>query len=316
MKQRFIITTLLVCLLSTIAVAQENVKKAFDKFVTSKHVQVSKSFAEERDFTKENRPLIAKADVYNFTINKKHRKLIDEVLLAFEKDRNNPDVYTVLTHTGGQNIPTNARDLIVGEDRKNAVQIGMDEWQSWQLLCLLDPSDATHSHRYAYAIEWNDNPKTIYLSGKIKGKIVITYGKIPQEAINAYQGTANSYQATVTYPNQKSDEMNSEEIVKEIYMMGLSGKYNRLTDKTQVLIAFDALKTEFLKGNTTDRQGGTLCMTIYTLCSYARPMLKDDVDLRKKLISDLNMMISRCDKTSDIGKSHIGYLSLAIKSLQ
>ena len=309
MKQRFIIITLLGCLLSTIAVAQDNVKKAFDKFVTSKHVQVTKSISEERDFTKENRPLIAKADVYNFTINKKHRKLIDEVLLAFEKDRDNPDIYMMLNHTGGQNIPTNARDLVVGEDRKNVVQIGMDEWQSWQLLCLLDPSDITHSHRYAYAIEWNDNPKTIYLSGKIKGKLVITYGRIQKEALHVYQGN-------VTYPKQESDKMNSEEIVKEIYMMGLSGQYNRLTDKTQVLIAFDALKTEFLKGKATDRLGGTLCMTIYTLCSYARPLLEKAVDLRKKLISDLNMMIGRCDKNSDIGKSHIGYLTLAVKSLQ
>ena len=310
MKLRFIIIALIGCLFSNTIMAQENIKKAFDKFIASKNAEVSKAFSEERDLTKDNHPLKSKADIYNFTIKKKHRKLIDEVLSAFEKDRNNPNVYQVLTHSGGNGIPTNARELLVGNDRKNSIYIGMDEMQSWQLICLLDPTDKSRSHRYAYAIEWNDDPKQIYLSGKIRGKLVITYSVIPEDMLKAFQ---NQYKTT---SNNISKNWSSEEIANEIYKMGLTGKYNQFSDKTQVLMAFEALKTEFLNGNSSTRQGGTLCMTIYALCSYIRPMLEHELDLRQKLRDDLNMMIKKCDKNTDLGKSNIGYLQLAIKRLQ
>ena len=310
MKQRFFIILFIGCLFSTISTAQENVKKAFDKFITSKNVELSKSFSEEHDLTKENRPLLAKADIYTFTIKKKHRKLIDEILIAFEKDRNNPNVYQVLSHSGGHGIPTNARELLVGNDRKNSTYIGMDEMQSWQLLCLLDPNDKTRSHRYAYAIEWNDDPKQIYLSGKIRGKLVVTYSVIPEGLLNVNQKKGNG-----SAKNNKELPSN-QEIVNAIYRTGLTEGFVAFEDKTQFLMAFEALKTEFLKGNTLTPQGGTICMTIYALCSYVRPYIDKDIDLRKKLRDDLDMMIKKCDKNSDLGKSHVGYLELAIKSLK
>lgn len=312
MKQRTIMLVLVSFLTSNLAIAQENVKKAFETFVNSKNVEVSKSFSEERDFTKANRPLVAKADVYTFTIKKKHRKLIDEVLTAFDKDRNNPNIYQILTHTGGRGVPTNARDLLVGNERNNVVQIGMNEMQSWYLMCLLDPEDKTHSHRYAYAIEWNDDPKQIQLSGKIRGKIVVTYSVIPQEVLNNYQ---IQYEGSVKYEKDDSDNMNMK-IAKEVSKMGLKGDFSELANSSQFLIAFEALKTEFLKGNATTQQGATLPMTIYSLCSYMRPLIDKDKDLRAKLIDDLNKMIDRCDKTSDLGISHIAYLRLAIKRLE
>ena len=166
--------TLLLCYIVTLASAQDNVKRAFDKFINSKKVEVVKSFSEERDIKQPNRPLVSKADVYSFTIKAKDQKLISEVIAAFEKDRNNENVYQVLNHTGGHGIPTNGRELLVGSDRKNSVYIGMQEMLSWQLMCLLDPADASRTHRYAYAIEWNDDPKARHLSKKIRGKLVVT----------------------------------------------------------------------------------------------------------------------------------------------
>ena len=310
MKHKFLIILFIGCLFSSVASAQENVKKAFDKFIASKNVELSKSFSEEHDLTKENRPLLSKADIYNFTIKKKHRKLIDDVLAAFEKDRNNPHVYQALTHSGGRGIPTNGRELLVGNDRKNSTYIGMDEMQSWQLLCLLDPADKTRSHRYAYAIEWNDDPKQIQLSGKIRGKLVVTYSVIPEGLLNVNPNKGK------TSAKNNEENLTSQEIANAVYRLGITKGFSRLEDKTQMLMAFEALKTEFLKGYTISPQGGTLCMTIYALCSYIRPYLEEDVDLRQKLRDDLNMMIKKCDKNSDLGKSHIGYLELAIKCLK
>ena len=309
MKKRIITIALMGFLISTISVAQENVKKAFDKFVASKNVQISKSISEERDFTKDNLPLIAKADVYNFTMKQKHRKLIDEVLSAFEKDRNDPNVYSILTHHGGHNIPLNTRELLVGNERKNSIYIGMDEWQSWQLICLLDPADKTRSHRYAYAIEWNDDPKQIHLSGKIRGKLVVTYSVIPNGLnVNHAKSTPSKKDA--------DNELSNENIIKELYKMGVFHDFNGIDNKTQFLMAFEALKTTFMNDNAVNQQTGTIAMTMYALCSNLHHIIDNDVDLRKKLISDLNMMIKKCDKNSYYGKSHIGYLELAIKSLQ
>lgn len=308
MKQRILLIVSFICLFSYDAMAQENIKSAFEKFIKAKNVNVTKSIMEERDFTKKSLPLISKADIYSFTIKQKNRKLINEVLNAFEKDRNNKDAYLFLTHSGGRGVPKNARALFVGNDRKNAVNIGMDEMQSWQLICLIDPADYTRSHRYAYAIEWNNDPKQQQLSGKIHGRLVVTYSRIPDEVINAYTNQINSTPKTGTGNTSLNDLFLKK--VEEF------GNYNFIRNKTEALTAFEALKTEFLKGNTTTPTGSTITMSIYTLCSWLAEKKMIDSDLRQKIRDDLTMMINRCDRNSDLGRSHIGYLELAIKVLK
>lgn len=311
MKPKTITLMLLACLFTMTATAQENVKKAFSKFVSSKKVSVTKTISEERDVTNESLPVVAKADVYTFTIKKKDRKLIDEVLAAFEKDRENANVYSILTHNGGHGIPTNGRELLVGNDRKNSVYIGMNDVESWQLLCLIDPADASRSHRYAYAIEWNDDPKQVLLSGKIRGKLVVTYSPIPQGVLNM-----NSGKSQPSNKGKINDDLSSEDIANKVYHLGLAGNFDRFENETQMLMAFGALKTEFLKGNTLTKEGGTLAMTIYSLCSHMAPKMKDNPDLRQHLIEELKMMIKNCDPNSELGKSHIGYFKLAMKALK
>lgn len=311
MKQKTITLMLLASLFALTATAQENVKRAFDKFISSKKVSVTKTISLERDVSNESLPFVSKSEVYSFTIKKKDRKLIDEVLAAFEKDRDNANVYSILTHNGGHGIPTNGRELLVGTDRQNSVYIGMNDVESWQLLCLIDPDDASRSHRYAYAIEWNDDPKQVLLSGKIRGKLVVTYSPIPQDLIDSYLGKTKP-----SSDGKQDDDLSSEQIANRVYHMGLAGKFDNFENETQMLMAFDALKTEFLKGNTQTREGGTLAMTIYSLCAYIAPRIKDNPDLRQHLIGELNAMINKCDMHSELGKSHIGYLKLAIKTLK
>ena len=308
--------TLLLCYIVTLASAQDNVKRAFDKFINSKKVEVVKSFSEERDIKLPNRPLVSKADVYSFTIKAKDQKLISEVVAAFEKDRNNENVYQVLNHTGGHGIPTNGRELLVGSDRKNSVYIGMQEMLSWQLMCLLDPADASRTHRYAYAIEWNDDPKARQLSKKIRGKLVVTYSVIPEDVLNPQKKDD-----TVEYFGHV--ETDTRELAKEVAGMALSGNLDQLNaDKGQMLMAFDALKTEYCKKENFDSRTGTnLIMTIYALCSHIGNLMRDfpqtnDPDLRQLLQSQIDDMIRITNHSSDLGRSHIGYLELAKKALE
>ena len=103
----------------------------------------------------------------------------------------------------------------------------------------------------------------------------------------------------------------------------LGGRLNELNDdKGQMLLAFDRLKTEYCKKENFDSQTGTtLVMTIYALCSHIGNLMKnyaqtDDPDLRELLQSQLDDMIRITNHSSDIGRSHRGYLELAKKKLQ
>lgn len=315
-----LVVTLLLCYLVTSISAQENVIHAFYDFVDSKKVTVVKSFSEEHDITKPNHPIVSQADVYAFTLKAKHRKLIDTVLAAFEKDRYNENVYQVLNHIGGRGIPTNGRELLVGKNRKNSVYIGMNEMDNWQLMCLLDPTDETRTHRYAYAIEWNEHPENS-IADVIKGKLVVTYSVIPEDVLTSQQSDATvKYNATVKYAPTKGS---SEEVAREMADMVLGGRLDELNaDKGQMLLAFDALKTEYCKTENFDsRTGTTLIMTLYALCSHIGNLMKDypqtnDPNLRELLRSQLDDMIRFTNHSSDIGRTHIGYLELAKKALQ
>jgi hypothetical protein len=311
-----LIVTLFLCYFVTFASAQDNVKRAFDKFINSKNVEVVKSFSEERDVKQPNRPLISKADVYTFTLKAKDQKLIQEVLAAFEKDRDNENVYQVLNHTGGHGIPTNGRELLVGSERKNSVYIGMQEMLSWQLMCLLDPADASRTHRYAYAIEWNDDPKARQLSKKIRGKLVVTYSVIPEDVLNPQKKDD-----TVEYFGHV--ETDTRELAKAVAGMALSGNLDQLNaDKGQMLMAFNALMTEYCKKENFDsRTGGTIIISLYALCSHIGNLMKDypqtnDANLRELLQSQIDDMIRFTNHSSDLGRSHIGYLELAKKALE
>ena len=315
-----LVVTLLLCYLVTSISAQENVIHAFYDFVDSKKVTIVKSFSEEHDITKPNHPIVSQADVYAFTLKAKHRKLIDTVLAAFEKDRYNENVYQVLNHVGGRGIPTNGRELLVGKNRKNSVYIGMNEMDNWQLMCLLDPTDETRTHRYAYAIEWNEHPENS-IADVIKGKLVVTYSVIPEDVLTSQQSDATvKYEATVKYVPTKGS---SEEVAREMADMVLGGRLDELNaDKGQLLLAFDALKTEYCKTENFDsRTGTTLIMTLYALCSHIGNLMKgypqtDDPNLRELLQSQLDDMIRFTNHSSDIGRTHIGYLELAKKALQ
>lgn len=308
-----IFVTVLLCFPVTLATAQENVKRAFDKFINSKKVEVVKSFSEERDIKQPNRPLISKADVYTFTLKAKDQKLIQEVLAAFEKDRDNENVYQVLNHIGGRGIPTNGRELLVGRNRKNSVYIGMNEMDNWQLMCLLDPTDETRTHRYAYAIEWNEHPENS-IADVIKGKLVVTYSVIPEDMLTSQQPDAPG-----KYASMKG---RSEEVACEMADMVLGGRLDELNaNKGQMLMAFDALKTEYCKTENADsRTGTTLVMTLYALCSHIGNLMKnypqtDDPNLRELLRSQLDDMIRFTNHSSDLGRTHRGYLELARNAL-
>jgi hypothetical protein len=181
---------------------------------------------------------------------------------------------------------------------------------------MLDPADATRTHRYAYAIEVNDEPISIQLTKKIRGKLAVTYSVIPEDVLNPQKkdDTAEYFDHVQT---------DSREIAKAVAGMALSGNLDQLNaDKGQMLMAFNALMTEYCKKENFDsRTGGTIIISLYALCSHIGNLMKDypqtnDANLRELLQSQIDDMIRVTNHSSDLGRSHIGYLELAKKALE
>ena len=137
-------------------------------------VEVSKSLGQERDITKEGTPLKWRCDIMTFTLPKKQRSMLDEMIKAFEANgTNNPNCYGVNTLTTGNPQNEGKRNLMIGEDVNRYVTIG-EQYGNYININILDAADTTKTHRYAYALEWKEDHK-----GNVFARYIVTYAKIP-----------------------------------------------------------------------------------------------------------------------------------------
>lgn len=137
-------------------------------------VEVSKSLGQERDITKEGTPLKWRCDIMTFTLPKKHRSMLDEMIKAFEANGTyNPNCYGVNTLTTGNPQNEGKRNLMIGDDPSRYITIG-EQYSNYININILDASDTTKTHRYAYALEWKEDHK-----GNVFARYIVTYAKIP-----------------------------------------------------------------------------------------------------------------------------------------
>ncbi len=139
-------------------------------------VEVTKSLGQERNILKEGKPLKWRCDIYSFTLPKKQRYLLDEMIEEFETNgRENPNCYGInsMSESKDGNRVGNERNLMVGDDPNRFVTIGKD-YTNFININILDDADTTKTHRYAYALEWRDGNK-----GATDVRYIVTYAKIP-----------------------------------------------------------------------------------------------------------------------------------------
>ena len=137
-------------------------------------VEVSKSLGQERDITKEGTPLKWRCDIMTFTLPKKQRSMLDEMIRAFEANGfYNPNCYGFNTLTTGNAQNQGKRNLMIGDDPSRYVTIG-EQYGNYINVNILDASDTTKTHRYAYALEWKEDHK-----GNVFARYIVTYAKIP-----------------------------------------------------------------------------------------------------------------------------------------
>ena len=149
-------------------------------------VEVSKSFGQERDIQKEGTPLKWRCDIMTFTLPKKQRPLLDEMIKAFEANgHDNLYCYSINTLSTGNPQNEGMRNLMIGDDPNRYVTIGKD-YGNYVNVNVLDAKDTTKTHRYAYALEWKDDHK-----GNVFARYIVTYAKIPSPIKTiAYSGNA------------------------------------------------------------------------------------------------------------------------------
>ena len=151
-------------------------------------VVVDKNLGQERDIQKEGNPLKWRCDILTFTLSKKQRSMLEDMIKAFEENgHHNPNCYGINSKRTGSSQAEGKRNLMIGDDPNKYVTIG-ENYGNYLNVNILDAKDTTKTHRYAYALEWKEDRK-----GNAFVRYIVTYAKIPS--------AVTSYNATIKYPS-------------------------------------------------------------------------------------------------------------------
>lgn len=186
---------LLILLTSLSASAQKVIAQDLESWMSSlitqaieNKVVVDKNFGQERDIQKEGNPLKWRCDIMTFTLRKKQRIILEDMITAFQENgHHNPNCYGVNSKRTGTNQTESKRNLMIGDDPNNYVTIG-ENYGNYLNVNILDATDTTKTHRYAYALEWKEDRK-----GNAFVRYIVTYAKIPS--------AFTSSKSTVKYPS-------------------------------------------------------------------------------------------------------------------
>ena len=155
-------------------------------------VVVDKNLGQERDIQKEGNPLKWRCDILTFTLSKKQRSVLEDMIRAFEENgHHNPNCYGINSKRMNTSQAEGKRSLMIGDNPNNYVSIG-ENYGNYLNVNILDPTDTTKTHRYAYALEWKEDRK-----GNAFVRYIVTYAKIPSAFTN--------YKATIKYPSTTID---------------------------------------------------------------------------------------------------------------
>lgn len=183
--------TLLFWAVSLAAAAQNRaVEQAFRQFLATPGIATSESVIRERDLSKPGNPMKSTLEVWDFTCDASLLNHIEQLSRIMTENSSSEQCYYVKTHTAGR---MDWHDILVGDDPTRLVELGRSERSNYTLVNFLDTLETTPTHRFAYALEWIEQNVPFKLkeqNGKLvktpitektyKGKVVITYARMPQ----------------------------------------------------------------------------------------------------------------------------------------
>ena len=258
------------------------------------NVEVSKSFGQERDIQKEGTPLKWRCDIMTFTLPKKQRPLLDEMIKAFEANgHDNPLCYGINTLTTGNPQNEGMRNLIIGDDINRYVTIGKD-YGNYVNVNILDANDTTKTHRYAYALEWKEDTK-----GNVIARYIVTYAKIP-----------TNFTATMQ-PSSLADEV-ADMIRNGRELWGRDFAYNELLSDDNILLTFSKLKDQYINGDKREFNA----ISIFLLCKRAREFGYFKKVESKQMLKQLKDEVRELVNTGSNDKAVLYYLQHALLELE
>ena len=232
-------------------------------------VEVSKSLGQERDITKEGTPLKWRCDIMTFTLPKKQRSMLDEMIKAFEANGTyNPNCYGVNTLSTGNPQNEGKRNLMIGEDPNRYVTIG-EQYGNYINVNILDAADTTKTHRYAYALEWKEDHK-----GNVFARYIVTYAKIP-----------SAQKTTIIGMGIPSNPINPF--------------FNEMTNDDAFIRNFNSLKDYYMNHELTEMTANG----IYELCKlgvkFGAFQLPDSTEKWEKVMCDIDALIEVAKNAAD-----------------
>lgn len=193
----------------TVGAQNREVEQAMREWLATPGVTTSESIVRERDLSQPGNPMKSMCEVWEFTCDVSLLSRIEHLSALMKANSTSDNCYYVKTHTPGH---TDWHDILVGDDPSRVVELGRSERSHYTLVNFLDTLDATKSHRYAYALEWQEQNTPFKLkeqNGKlikvpvtektIKGKVVMTYARVPKPNQQLQSENVHEYNATVRY---------------------------------------------------------------------------------------------------------------------
>lgn len=232
-------------------------------------VEVSKSLGQERDITKEGTPLKWRCDIMTFTLPKKQRSMLDEMIKAFEANGTyNPNCYGVNTLSTGNPQNEGKRNLMIGDDPSRYVTIG-EQYGNYININILDASDTTKTHRYAYALEWKEDHK-----GNVFARYIVTYAKIPSAQTTTVIGMGIPSNPINPWPNDTT--------IDDAFIRN-----------------FNSLKDYYMNHELTEK----IAVAVYELCKlgdrFGNFTLPDSTEKWEKVMADIDSLIEVAKTETD-----------------
>lgn len=175
----------------TVAMAQANIKKAFDKFLKSSSVEYTSKHSLDKD--PETNKKEGQMDIYEYTIPTKHKNLIKELEKAFEEDKDK--AYTIESGTK-RNKGSWDVSLAVGNGKGTSVGLGSRKGERYMYSCFIDPEDKARIYRYAYGMSWLED------GNEITGRLVVTYATTLKYRQNS---ASTGYMSIISNQNRDTD---------------------------------------------------------------------------------------------------------------
>lgn len=290
-------------------------------------VEVDKNLGQERDIQKEGNPLKWRCDILTFTLSKKQRSMLEDMIRAFEENgHHNPNCYGINSKRTGTSQTEGKRNLMIGDNPNNYVTIG-ENYGNYLNVNILDATDTTKTHRYAYALEWKEDRK-----GNAFVRYIVTYAKIPS--------AFTSYNATIKYPswiNQGNSRFYKEfkqaenkakawylnkDKAGKVVVTGTNGEngvwqpkdaqeaINDMLCNDNVLLMFSNLKQYY----NSHQNAEFTAISVYTLCKHAND---GGFFTDPRSIEELEQMMRDVDKLIENAKTETDrkYFKMALYQL-